>query len=74
MVFGIAPRGPETGFGYIRSGSSLGKGAHVVEEFVEKPDLATAQTYVDSGRYTWNSGMFLFTARTFLETLKVHFL
>jgi len=72
VVFGIAPRGPETGFGYVRSGASLGTGAYVVQEFVEKPDLATARTYVDSGRYTWNSGMFLFTARTFLETLKVH--
>ena len=65
VTFGVTPTRPETGYGYIRSGEN-----NDVAEFVEKPDLATAQTYLDSGRYLWNSGMFLFNAKTYLEELK----
>lgn len=67
-TFGIVAATPETGYGYIRKGSPLSDaaGAFQVAAFVEKPDLATAQQYVASGDYLWNSGMFLFRAADFL--------
>ncbi|MTI11411.1 mannose-1-phosphate guanylyltransferase/mannose-6-phosphate isomerase [Rhodospirillaceae bacterium RKSG073] len=66
-TFGIVATGPETAFGYIRSGDKTDAGnGFIVEEFVEKPNLETAQAYIDSGEYFWNSGMFMFTAETFL--------
>lgn len=72
VTFGIRPTAPETGFGYIRAGEPLGDGAFVIDEFVEKPDLATARAYVESGAYSWNSGMFLFGISTFLAELAEH--
>src|SRR5690348_7915557 len=72
VTFGIRPELPETGFGYIRRGASLNAGAFRVERFVEKPDLATATAYVGSGEYDWNSGMFMFRARRYLEELHRH--
>ena len=71
-TFGIVAATPETGYGYIRKGEPLAdvSGAHQVAAFVEKPDLATAQRYVDSGDYFWNSGMFLFRASDFLAELQ----
>lgn len=69
MVFGIQPTGPETGFGYIEV-AKLGRQAQPVLQFVEKPDLATAQEYLATGRYYWNSGMFCFTAGTLLAALE----
>lgn len=67
VTFGIVPTQPETGYGYIRA---EGEGnTRAVAEFVEKPDLATAQGYVDSGEYFWNSGMFAFKASVFLDEL-----
>ena len=70
-TFGIVPTGPETGYGYIRGGAPVapGQGACRVERFVEKPDLATAQSFVEAGNYFWNSGMFLFRADTYLHEL-----
>ena len=72
VTFGITPRGPVTGYGYIERGEPIseGKGAFRVERFVEKPDLETARGYVSSGRFFWNSGMFVFQARRFLEELQ----
>jgi mannose-1-phosphate guanylyltransferase/mannose-6-phosphate isomerase len=82
ITFGIVPRGPETGYGYIKAGEALGVRSeeptphpspltpHAVERFVEKPDLATARSYVDSGEYYWNSGMFMFRASRFLGELE----
>ncbi len=78
IAFGIQPRSPETGYGYIRSGDHLagsaqsGPEAFEIDEFVEKPDLETARKYMDSGDYFWNSGMFMFSANTFLDELR-HF-
>ncbi|MEZ9515006.1 mannose-1-phosphate guanylyltransferase/mannose-6-phosphate isomerase [Vibrio splendidus] len=72
VTFGIVPTGPETGYGYIKQGEPLGERAYQVERFVEKPDLATAQDYVDSREYLWNSGMFLFKASRYLEELQLH--
>ena len=69
MTFGIVPRSPETGYGYIRKGEPAdadGTGFMVLE-FVEKPDADTAQSYLDSGDYLWNSGMFLFRASRYLR-------
>ena len=73
VTFGIHPTHPETGYGYIRRGARIeDSGGHRVAAFVEKPDLETASAYVDSGDYTWNSGMFCFSAGTFLEALGKH--
>ena len=68
VTFGIKPTAPETGYGYIKAGA--GNGVSAVERFVEKPDLATAQGYLASGEYYWNSGMFLFRASRYLEELR----
>jgi len=73
VLFGITPTKPHTGYGYIRTGSPLmspNDDVFEVENFVEKPDLATAQTYVDSGDYYWNSGIFILHARTLLEEME----
>jgi len=70
VTFGVFPTHAETGYGYIRHGDTLaGKNCFTVAEFVEKPDLATAETYLASGDYYWNSGMFCFRAGTILEAL-----
>ena len=68
VTFGIVPTAPETGYGYIKA--QAGAGVHAVDRFVEKPDLATAQQYVASGEYYWNSGMFLFKASRYLQELE----
>ncbi|NLU19019.1 MAG: mannose-1-phosphate guanylyltransferase/mannose-6-phosphate isomerase [Serratia liquefaciens] len=71
VTFGIVPNQPETGYGYIRTGELMDDGVMAaVAEFVEKPDLQTAQQYVSSGEYLWNSGMFLFKASVYLSELK----
>jgi mannose-1-phosphate guanylyltransferase/mannose-6-phosphate isomerase len=67
VTFGIVPDAPETGFGYIQA--ETGDGLRKVSRFVEKPDAATAQSYLDAGGYYWNSGMFMFRASRFLEEL-----
>jgi mannose-1-phosphate guanylyltransferase/mannose-6-phosphate isomerase len=67
VTFGIVPTGAETGFGYIQAAS--GDGVRKVLRFVEKPDAATAQGYLDAGGYYWNSGMFLFRASRYLQEL-----
>ena len=69
VTFGVVPDRPETGYGYIRRAKGEGP-AYPVAEFVEKPDLATAVRYVQSGEYFWNSGMFMFRARTYLAELQ----
>jgi mannose-1-phosphate guanylyltransferase/mannose-6-phosphate isomerase len=68
-TFGIVARSPQTGYGYIRRGASIG-GVHRIDKFVEKPNLERAQAFVDSGEYYWNSGMFMFHARRYLEELE----
>jgi mannose-1-phosphate guanylyltransferase / mannose-6-phosphate isomerase len=70
VTFGIAADRPETGYGYIRRGAKLAiEGAYEVAAFVEKPDLARAETYLASGDYTWNSGIFLFPVAVYLAEL-----
>jgi mannose-1-phosphate guanylyltransferase/mannose-6-phosphate isomerase len=71
VAFGIAPTFPATGYGYIQQSETLGAGFKV-KRFVEKPDEATAQGYLDDGAYTWNSGIFLFSPRAMLKALEAH--
>ena len=86
VTFGIIPNSPETGYGYIKKGKTLDTLSRVsngdasgidasinasgIEKFVEKPDLKTAEQYVKSGLYCWNSGMFIFKASTIIEELE----
>ena len=71
VTFGIKPTGPETGYGYIHHDNKKhAEGVFRAKGFVEKPDLPTAQAYVDSGEYLWNSGMFVFTAQKVLESFE----
>jgi mannose-1-phosphate guanylyltransferase/mannose-6-phosphate isomerase len=72
VTFGIVPAAPETGYGYIRASAKSDdqKGVYPVAEFVEKPDRETAERYLASGDYFWNSGIFLFKAETYLLELE----
>ena len=70
VTFGIQPDRPETGYGYIKTGGADAQGALSVERFVEKPDLETAQAYLEEGGYYWNSGMFVFRVQDFLKELE----
>lgn len=71
VTFGVVPTKPEIGYGYIRrAAGAQGDTAFAIGQFVEKPDLATAQGYVASREYFWNSGMFLFRAATVLDELR----
>ena len=70
MTIGITPAYAATGFGYIRSGDETHGGARTVREFKEKPDRDTAQVYLGSGEYLWNSGLFIWKASTILERFK----
>jgi len=71
-TFGIVPTNANTGYGYIKSSKESSNGAHKVEEYVEKPDLKTAQTYLEQGNYLWNSGMFMFKADVLIDELTTH--
>ena len=71
VSFGIAPDGPETGYGYIRRGDALDNGYRVAE-FVEKPDLERAKSFIASGDFAWNGGIFMFRADRLLEELQAH--
>jgi mannose-1-phosphate guanylyltransferase len=70
VTFGITPTLPETGYGYIECGESLGARAFAAAKFHEKPPLAKARDYLAAGNYVWNSGMFAFTAGTILAALE----
>ena len=72
VTFGVVPRHPETGYGYIQRGNEQGKNIFKVASFTEKPNEERAKEYIDSGEYYWNSGMFLFKAKTYLEELQRH--
>ncbi len=79
VTFGITPDRPETGYGYIKTGAPVGEQSTAPQSqprrlaaFVEKPDAETAQAYLDSGQYLWNSGMFMMRASVWLEAIR-HF-
>jgi mannose-1-phosphate guanylyltransferase/mannose-6-phosphate isomerase len=69
VTFGIVPRGPETGYGYIQAGDALSDGGYCVSEFKEKPSRESAERYLALGNYYWNGGIFVFTAATYLDEL-----
>ncbi|TPI73611.1 AGE family epimerase/isomerase [Mesorhizobium sp. B2-8-9] len=71
VVFGLKPTQPETGYGYIEVGAGQ-DGVFAVSRFVEKPDLATAQAYVDAGSFYWNTGIFLFRAGAMRDAFAAH--
>ncbi|MEP3422955.1 MAG: sugar phosphate nucleotidyltransferase [Erythrobacter sp.] len=71
VSFGITPESPETGYGYLRRGEEL-PGGHKIARFVEKPDLVRAQTYLESGEYSWNGGIFAFRAGQLIDELTAH--
>jgi mannose-1-phosphate guanylyltransferase / mannose-6-phosphate isomerase len=74
VTFGITPTAPETGYGYIQAGAPVQgvSGAFSVTRFLEKPDRATAEQLLAQGHYSWNSGMFMFTASRYLAELGQH--
>src|ERR1700678_1936820 len=72
VVLGIRPTRAETGYGYIEAGSAFGGGALRVRRFTEKPDPERAAAFVAAGNYFWNSGMFLWSARTLVHALREH--
>lgn len=69
VTFGIVPTRAETGYGYIHRGQAI-EGGYALDRFVEKPDVRTAQAYLESGEYLWNSGIFLFRADAYLSALE----
>src|SRR5579859_177919 len=76
VTLGVKPMAPETGYGYIRFADQVGEGyghqAYFAERFVEKPDLLTAQSYLNDGRYVWNSGMFVWKVEAILAEMHTH--
>ncbi len=76
VTLGIRPTAPFTGYGYIQQGQELGlhQGlpSYKVARFTEKPDIANARAFVESGQYSWNAGMFVGMARTFMEEIALH--
>jgi len=72
VTFGIKPTHPETGYGYIQAGEEYGDESHSIVEFVEKPDLVKAKTYLASGNYFWNAGIFLFKSKVIIEAFADH--
>ena len=71
-TFGIMPTDANTGYGYVKASNKNIDGAHKVEKFVEKPDLKTAEFYLDQGNYLWNSGMFMFKPAVLIDELNTH--
>ncbi len=71
VTFGIKPACAETGFGYIKVGQALSDSSYELKEFVEKPNLNTAEQYLKSGNYVWNSGMFMMKASVWLQQVKL---
>lgn len=72
ITFGIEPTRPDTGFGYIQADSDESKNVHPVVRFTEKPDLATAESFLSEGGYYWNSGMFVWKASVILSEVRNH--
>lgn len=72
VLFGVKPKAPETGFGYIEMGEQVSEHAQVVQRFVEKPDAVTAARYLAQGNYVWNSGMFCFKASAILDAFETY--
>jgi mannose-1-phosphate guanylyltransferase len=69
ITFGITPTFPATGYGYVELGETITEGSHACLRFVEKPDAATAENYIASGNFAWNSGMFVFHCKTVIDAI-----
>lgn len=72
VTFGIAPRSPHTGYGYLQAAAKSAKDGTPIKAFVEKPDEETAKRYLSRGDFFWNSGMFVFRADAILEAFQIH--
>ena len=72
VVMGVQPARPETGYGYIETGEKLESGFFRVKRFTEKPNLQRAEEFVTAGNYYWNSGIFVWSARTLTRALREH--
>ncbi len=72
IVLGVTPTRPETGYGYIETGAAVENGASRVVRFTEKPDLAKAEEFLAAGNYSWNSGIFVWSARTLANAMREH--
>ena len=72
VTFGIVPDAAETGYGYIHKGDAIDNDANLINQFVEKPDQKTAEEYLKSGQYLWNSGMFMMRASVWLAAIEKH--
>jgi mannose-1-phosphate guanylyltransferase len=72
VVLGVNPTRPETGYGYIETGTALADGSTWVVRFTEKPELARAEEFLKAGNYYWNSGMFLWSAQTLANAMREH--
>ena len=72
VTFGVVPKYAHTGYGYIKLSGETSRGVFNVEKFVEKPDLQTAQSFIEKGNFLWNCGMFMFQAKTLIDELKIH--
>jgi mannose-1-phosphate guanylyltransferase/mannose-6-phosphate isomerase len=74
VTLGISPDAPHTGYGYIRRGAALDRDGRVcvVDAFIEKPDAAAAARFIEDSRYSWNSGIFVMKASTYLKELERH--
>lgn len=72
VTLGVKPTRPETGYGYLHIGKSLGSGCNQVSSFVEKPDTARAEQFIRSGDYLWNGGMFVWRAKTILDAFDLY--
>ena len=74
MTLGIEPKGPDTGFGYIHRGKKIAEDIYKIQEFKEKPDEDTAKSYLETGEYSWNAGIFLFDVDRLIRDFKEHHL
>jgi mannose-1-phosphate guanylyltransferase len=72
VVMGITPNRPETGYGYIEAGEKLGEGLYRVRRFTEKPNQQRADEFVTAGNYYWNSGIFVWSAKTLVNAIREH--
>ncbi|MBQ0057013.1 MAG: mannose-1-phosphate guanylyltransferase [Bacteroidales bacterium] len=72
ITLGMQPTRPETGYGYIEQGVSAADGIYQLASFREKPDLQTAEKYLASGKFTWNSGMFIWQVKTIVSEIRQH--
>ena len=72
VSFGIEAKSPETGFGYLKRGESVGNNGFRVAQFVEKPDIVRARSFLEAGEYAWNGGIFAFQVKSFLSELEAH--